>query len=119
MDEKRLEELFSDQKFVDALGAADKAEEVVRIFAENGVEMSTEEAEKFLEGCANGAQSGELNEDELDAVAGGWGNWYARYASTSLGHGFRDGIGNSGPDRIGLWYGVGYVCGRMYRTLRR
>ena len=50
MDEKRLEELFSNQEFVNALGAADKAEEVVRIFAENGVEMSTEEAEKFLEG---------------------------------------------------------------------
>ena len=114
MDEKRLEELFSNQEFVNALGAADKAEEVVRIFAENGVEMSTEEAEKFLEGRANGAQSGELNEDELDAVAGGWGVCY-----TCFRHGFRDGAGNSAPDRIGLWYGVGYVCGRMYRTLRR
>ena len=114
MDEKRLEELFSDQKFVDALGAADKAEEVVRIFAENGVEMSTEEAEKFLEGRADGAQSGELNEDELDAVAGGWGSWFTRFA-----HGFRDGMGNSGPDQVSLWYGAGYVCGLMYRTLRR
>lgn len=48
MDEKRLEELFSNQEFVNALGAADKAEEVVRIFAEHDVEVSKEDAEALL-----------------------------------------------------------------------
>lgn len=36
MDEKRLEELFGSQEFVDALKSAGTAEEVVRLFAANG-----------------------------------------------------------------------------------
>lgn len=112
MDEKRLEELFNDQKFMDALKAADKAEEVVRLFAENGVEVSTEEAETFLEGRAKGAQSGELNEDELDAVAGGW-NW--RAAAANFGRGYYDGTHGNAPGRRNFWYGLGYA----YAVYRR
>ena len=70
MDEKRLEELFSNQEFVNALGAADKAEEVVRIFAEHDVEVSKEDAEAFL-AARDKAPEGELSEDALDGVAGG------------------------------------------------
>mgnify|MGYP006887196955 FL=1 len=70
MDEKRLEELFSNQEFVNALGAADKAEEVVRIFAEHDVEVSKEDAEAFL-AVRDKAPEGELSEDALDGVAGG------------------------------------------------
>lgn len=70
MDEKRLEELFSNQKFVDALGAANKAEEVVRIFAEHDVEVSKEDAEALL-AARDKAPEGELSEDALDGVAGG------------------------------------------------
>lgn len=70
MDEKRLEELFSNQEFVNALGAADKAEEVVRIFAEHDVEVSKEDAGAFL-AARDEAPEGELSEDVLDGVAGG------------------------------------------------
>lgn len=70
MDEKRLEELFSDQKFMDALKAAGKAEEVVRLFAENGVELSKGDAEALL-AARDKAPEGELSEDALDGVAGG------------------------------------------------
>lgn len=70
MDEKRLEELFSNQEFVNALGAADKVEEVVRIFAEHDVEVSKEDAEAFL-AARDKAPEGELSEDALDGVAGG------------------------------------------------
>lgn len=74
MDEKRLKELFSDQKFVDALEAANKAEEVVRLLAENGIELNTEDAEAFLT-ARNKASEGELSEDALDDVAGGIGGF--------------------------------------------
>ena len=70
MDEKRLEELFGDQEFVDALKAAGKAEEVVRLFAANGVEVSAEGAKAFL-ADRDKASDGELSEDALDGVAGG------------------------------------------------
>lgn len=107
MDEKRLEELFGDQEFVDALKAAGKAEEVVRLFAANGVEVSTEEAEKFLEGRTNGVQSGELNADELDAVAGGRSNCFF--------HGIYDGVTGKKMDKGSYWYRVGYVYGLVFR----
>ena len=80
MDEKRLEELFSNQEFVNALGAADKAEEVVRIFAEHDVEVSKEDAEALL-AARDKAPEGELSEDALDGVAGGSriGDWIRRF----------------------------------------
>ena len=70
MDEKRLGELLSDQKFVDALGAADKAEEVIRIFAEYDMEVTKEDAAALLI-ARDEAPDGELSEDALDGVAGG------------------------------------------------
>lgn len=78
MDEKRLEELLSNQKFIDALGAADKAEEVIRIFAEQDVEVTKEDAEALL-AARDKATEGELNEDALDSVAGGSKWWIGRF----------------------------------------
>ena len=106
MDEKRLEELFGSQEFVGALKAAGKAEEVVRLFAANGVEVSTEEAEKFLEGRTDGVQSGELNVDELDAVAGG--------RSKCFFHGIFDAVSGNGKDDGNLFYRAGYWYGRLF-----
>lgn len=106
MDEKRLEELFGSQEFVDALKAAGKAEEVVRLFAANGVEVSTEEAEKFLKGRTDGVQSGELNADELDAVAGG--------RSKCFFHGIFDAVSGNRKDDGNLFYRVGYWYGRLF-----
>ena len=99
MDVKRLEELFGSQEFVDALKAAGKAEEVVRLFAANGVEVSTEGAEAFL-ADRDKASDGELSEDALDGVAGGinafgaaktgakffwwWMKNYSRYGTNPL-----------------------------------
>ena len=101
MDEKRLEELFGNQKFVDALKAARKAEEVVRLFAANGVEVSTEGAEAFL-ADRDKASDGELSEDALDAVSGGglladlfdW--WRNRGRKRSNPNGGKGAIGGGG-----------------------
>lgn len=60
MENKKLEELLSNEKFKAKIKALDSDEEIKALFAENGIEV---EIENTVEG--------ELGENELEDVAGG------------------------------------------------
>lgn len=60
-------QLLENDEFVQCLSMASSIEEMQTIFSQNGVELSPEELEQAM------AQrpSGELNENDLEAIAGG------------------------------------------------
>ena len=71
MDEKKIQEVFSDEAFVTTLFEAETAEEVQALVKEKGLEISLEEIEAIKSQLAK-VNSGEgLSADELDDVAGG------------------------------------------------
>ena len=64
--EEKLKELLKDPSFQEAVSKATSAEDVSALLAQHGIQIPPEEISAAL------AQSeGELNEDELDEVAGG------------------------------------------------
>ena len=69
MDEKKLQEVFSDEAFVQSLFEMDTAQEVQAALNEKGVAFTLEEIEAFKQQLT--AKSGEMNEEDLDSVAGG------------------------------------------------
>lgn len=75
MEEKqaKLEELMKDEAFVKAMFSKESSEEVQKLFAENGVELTMEEIEGLAAAILQAAPegNGELSEDALDSVAGG------------------------------------------------
>ena len=75
MEEKqmKLDELFEDDAFVDAVCAADSSEEAQKLFAEKGLELTLEEVESLGQSIGKAAlsENGELSEEDLDSVAGG------------------------------------------------
>lgn len=105
---KRMEELLDSEAFQQTLRTASTAEDMIRVFAENGVEITAEDAEKFLQGRAEALENDELADDELDAVAGG--------KSKCFFHGFGDGliVGQKDSDS-GFWYNFGYGIGKLFR----
>lgn len=58
------------EKYKADIIAADSAEKILTLAKQNGIEMTTEKAEELY---ARYHKSGELNDDELDNVAGGGG----------------------------------------------
>ena len=66
-----MENLVDSEAFQQTLKSITTAEDMIRIFAQNGVEITAEDAEKFLQGRAKALEEDELAVDELDAVAGG------------------------------------------------
>lgn len=75
MEEKqaKLEELMKDEAFLDAMFSKESSEEVQKLFAEKGVELTMEEVEGLAAAILQAAPegNGELSEDALDSVAGG------------------------------------------------
>ncbi len=67
---KLAEDAFADKEFVAALAEITTAEEAQKAFAAKGLEFSIEEIEKLGEMINNAG--GELGEDELDSVSGGF-----------------------------------------------
>ena len=105
---KRMEELFDSEAFQQTLKTVSTSEDMIRIFAENGVEIAAEDAEKFLQGRTKALENDELADDELDAVAGG--------KSKCFFHGIVDGVTNKRKDSdSGIWYRLGYAYGRLFR----
>ena len=105
---KRMEELFDSEAFQQTLKSITTAEDMIRIFSENGVEITAEDAEKFLQGRAKALEEDELAVDELDAVAGG--------KSRCFFHGVADGLmGRAKESDSGFFYRLGYAYGRLFR----
>lgn len=105
---KRMEELFDSEAFQQTLKSITTAEDMIRIFSENGVEITAEDAEKFLQGRAKALEEDELAVDELDAVAGG--------KSRCFFHGVADGaMGRAKESDSGFFYRLGYAYGRLFR----
>lgn len=105
---KRMEELFDSEAFQQTLKSITTAEDMIRIFSENGVEITAEDAEKFLQGRAKALEEDELAVDELDAVAGG--------KSKCFFHGVADGLmGRAKESDSGFFYRLGYAYGRLFR----
>lgn len=88
MNKEKLNEVFSDQQFVESLLQLETPEQVQQILKEKGIDLTVEEIEQtrdFLVRYANGQLSeketatlkllqnsnGELSEDELENVSGG------------------------------------------------
>lgn len=70
--EEKIKALVEDQVFVNKTLSCQEPEQVQALFAENGVELSLEEVKAIGQGLAAMSESdGELNEDDLEGVAGG------------------------------------------------
>ncbi len=69
MDEKKVQDVFSDEEFVTSLLKLDTAEEVQAAVKGKGLDLSIEEIGQIKAQLASG--NGELTADDLDSVAGG------------------------------------------------
>lgn len=70
MNQKKIEEVFSDEVFVTSLLKMDTAEEVQAALQEKGLVFSVQEICQIRDGLIAYA-NGELSESDLDQVAGG------------------------------------------------
>ncbi len=82
----KLVSLFKNEEFDKQLVACSDNQAVVKLFAENGVEMTEEDAEAtmaYIKGLVQKLMEndGELSEEELEMVAGGWSGWGTFWAS--------------------------------------
>ena len=75
MNEDRVKEVFSDEEFVKELFSKETPEEAQAMLAEKDIEVSVEELVKLRDLLIKKAQQSEggveLNDDELEDVAGG------------------------------------------------
>ena len=69
---EKLNELLEDPQFVDALSTTKSAEDMARLLGEYGVNVTAEELEGLV---ASVPATGELSEEDLEAVAGGCAYW--------------------------------------------
>lgn len=70
--EEKIQKLVEDQEFVTKMLSCEEPEQVQKLFADNGVEVSLEEVKALGQSLATMAESdGELSEDDLEGVAGG------------------------------------------------
>ena len=79
MDEKKLQELFSNEAFVNSLLEMDTAQEVQAALQEKGISLTLEE----IEAIRKQLQSGAVAEQELDNVAGGAWEYFEPPGRTS------------------------------------
>ena len=69
---EKINALLQEKSFLSALEKAENNVQVRDLFAANGVEdMTVEDVERMLQESARIHQLGELNEDDLENVAGG------------------------------------------------
>lgn len=65
---QKLTHLWEDEEFVDAFANAKTEDEIIQLLSNNGVEITEEEVAKIKDFAG---QQNELNEEELEDVAGG------------------------------------------------
>lgn len=70
--EEKMKNLVQDHEFMNKMLSCEEPEQVQKLFADNGVEITLEEVKTLGKVLAGMAQSdGELSEDDLEGVAGG------------------------------------------------
>ena len=67
-----MEEFEVSEELKEKLGKAESLDEVVKVLAEEGLEVTKEE----LEAALTQGEKGELSEEALSAVSGGRINWW-------------------------------------------
>ena len=77
---EKLAALFKNEEFDRQLMACPDNQAVVKLFGENGFEMTEEEAGAiiaYIKGLVQKLKdgNGELGEEELEMIAGGWSGW--------------------------------------------
>ncbi len=77
MDERsrKVNELLMNEEFLDKLGTCEDDQSVVALFKSEGIDMTVEEIEEISRKSAEVAKAatdGELKEEELETVAGGF-----------------------------------------------
>ena len=89
MNEGRIKEVFTDEKFVEELFSKETPEEVKTLLEEKDIDFSVEDIVKLreilvakIDQQASG-EEGELDEDELEEVAGGIGIAAATIGATA------------------------------------
>lgn len=70
MDEQKIKEVFSDEAFVTSLLEMEEAPEVKNALADKGIELTLEEIEALR--LQLGKADGELGEEDLENVSGGF-----------------------------------------------
>jgi len=82
-----VEKFMNDKEFRKKVSAAGNPTEQAEILKEHGFgDVSQEEVESFTGISADGANSGELSDDELEAVAGGRAvEWAAVVSAVAAG----------------------------------
>ncbi len=71
--EEKLKELLMEPDFQDKLEKTNSPEEASELLAQHGIQITPEELLK-----AFAQPEGELDENTLDGVAGGWIRWFPR-----------------------------------------
>ena len=76
----QLINLFKNEEFDKQLAACPDNQSVVKLFAENGDEMTAEDADAtmaYIKGLVKKLMEndGELSEEDLEMIAGGWSGW--------------------------------------------
>lgn len=70
--EEKIKNLVEDQEFVTKLLACEEPEQVQKLFADNGVDVTLDDVKALGQSLSVMAESdGELSEDDLEGVAGG------------------------------------------------
>lgn len=64
--------LENDKEFVKAIGDMEDPYEVQKAFAEKGIDLTIEDISTIARTCASLAESGELDEEVLENVSGGF-----------------------------------------------
>ena len=72
---EKIGEVLENEDVRRALQDAANAEEIVKIFAEQGVELDLDAAQVVAERVRKFKGDGELTEEEMELVAGGRGGW--------------------------------------------
>lgn len=72
MDEEKLKSLMADEAFVNKLLELETPEEVCAAFEKEGITVTADEISKLKEKLESAGTEGELSEDALEEVAGGF-----------------------------------------------
>lgn len=70
LTQEKIQEVFSDEKFVESLLQMEEPEMVQNALNEKGIDLTVDELEQIREKLASGTE-GELSEDDLGQVSGG------------------------------------------------
>ena len=71
----KLEEILSNEQLMKIIGKVETKREMQQVFADNGLKLSDEEIDGFINMMNHLCSAEELNSDELAQVSGGVAPW--------------------------------------------